>query len=430
MTLVWYGFSRTPLDGAVVLRTAARWFSGQGLAEFEFWGSLGMEGGGAVQSVGGRFVTMPGEDLFEAALAVGAGWDFGDWDGFFGDGGLPGEELSDLGSPFVGGGAEPAVVADTLEAAGQGVLEEAANELVAGESEGFLLAAFAADVGDGDVASVVREDAFGAEGALADVAGEVAYGGVSFADVADVGVPAEPPDFGCNGFVEDGVGLAHGPLHEGAHAGGEGFDWEEVFGVFWALPFAFGAEAAEGDEVVDVGVVFELAGPGVEDAEQAEGGSKVALVAGEVLEGLGAAMKEEAVAEFLVGAEGAAEFGGDGEGDEGVSDGEEFALLFFGPELGVLVTALGAEAVVAAVVGEVGFAAVAAAVDGAAHRGGCGSRGWPAQPCGGCAGFCTRGYASRPASDWRSIVGSRHSRSKYEVFLSLWAVGLLVVLGR
>ena len=44
--------------------------------------------------------------------------------------------------------------------------------------------------------------------------------------------------------------------------------------------------------------------------------------------------------------------------------------MFLSPELGVLVTALGAESVVAAVVGEVGFTTVAAAVEGAAHGGG------------------------------------------------------------
>ena len=71
-----------------------------------------------------------------------------------------------------------------------------------------------------------------------------------------------------------------------------------------------------------------------------------------------------------MGAEGAAEFGGDCEGDEGVGYGEEFAFLFLGPELGIVVAALGAEAVVAAVVAEVGLAAVAATVDGAAHGGG------------------------------------------------------------
>ena len=38
---------------------------------------------------GWRFVAMPGENLLELALAVGAARDFGGGDGFFGDRGFP-----------------------------------------------------------------------------------------------------------------------------------------------------------------------------------------------------------------------------------------------------------------------------------------------------------------------------------------------------
>ena len=165
----------------------------------------------------GPQVSGPPRAWFFGGVWRGSG--FGAGDGLGENGRLPGEELADVGAAFVGGGAEPAVVADALEAGWEGVLEETAYEFVAGKAEGFLLAALAAGVGDGEVAAIIGEDACGTEGTLADVAGEVADGGVSFADVTNVGVPAESPDFWVDGFVEGGVGLAQGALHEGAHAG-------------------------------------------------------------------------------------------------------------------------------------------------------------------------------------------------------------------
>ena len=59
--------------------TAVRWIAaplifGRGLAFCGMWGSLGMECGGAEDAEGLRFVSMPGEDLLEMALAVGETW--------------------------------------------------------------------------------------------------------------------------------------------------------------------------------------------------------------------------------------------------------------------------------------------------------------------------------------------------------------------
>ena len=51
-----------------------RGLAGRGLAFFGMWGSLGMECGGAEDAEGLRFVSMPGEDLLEMALAVGETW--------------------------------------------------------------------------------------------------------------------------------------------------------------------------------------------------------------------------------------------------------------------------------------------------------------------------------------------------------------------
>ncbi len=103
---------------------------------------------------------------------------------------------------------------------------------------------------------------------------------------------------------------------------------EEVFGIPGSRPAAGGGDAALGDDVVDVWVVFHLAGPGVEDAGHAELGTEVFAHARYFLERGGAGFEEEAVAEFLAGSEGASQGFGYGEGDQAVGDvGEEFLFL-------------------------------------------------------------------------------------------------------
>lgn len=101
--------------------------------------------------------------------------------------------------------------------------------------------------------------------------------------------------------------------------------------------------------------------------------------------------------------------------------------MFLSPELGVLVTALGAEAVVAAVVGEVGFTTVAAAVEGAAHGGGAAVEEGPRSLAMAARDLVSMSMRLDTASVWQSIVGSRYSRAKYGVFLSSSAA---VFLGR
>ena len=134
-----------------------------------------------------------------------------------------------------------------------------------------------------------------------------------------------------------------------------------------------GVEGDGGNDDVDVGMVLDLASPGVEDGGEVEDEAIVfEFGAGDVAEGLGTGFEEEAVEDFwLMKAEGAELFWYR-KSDHEVRDSQESGFLFDGPLLLVSCSALGAVTVVTAVVGVVFFSAggVGALVEAAAELGG------------------------------------------------------------
>ena len=112
---------------------------------------------------------------------------------------------------------------------------------------------------------------------------------------------------------------------------------------------------------MDVGVVLELSSPGVQDAGAACE-SSFEFAGDDVFESCGALLEHEVVELFGVLAAEAPEFGGNGEGHHEVVGWQEAVFLLPAPELLFEGPALGATAVIAAVVGEVfsmaGWAAV------------------------------------------------------------------------
>jgi hypothetical protein len=132
---------------------------------------------------------------------------------------------------------------------------------------------------------------------------------------------------GCQGAVELGVHLLEGDLQAVLEAPGEGgpVDEEVWFGRVFegAGPLVVGDA---GDDDVDVGVVLELARPGVQDAGEAAPSSRGAELGLEhVLEGAGALFQEEVVEFFGVASAGGAEGFWDGEGDQEVGAALELA---------------------------------------------------------------------------------------------------------
>ncbi len=80
----------------------------------------------------------------------------------------------------------------------------------------------------------------------------------------------------CEFLKEFGVLVFEGGVDATAEAGCEGLVVDEEFVFGWMVEgVVFGMEGDAGDDEVDVGMVLDLAAPGVEDAGEAKAGSLV-----------------------------------------------------------------------------------------------------------------------------------------------------------
>ena len=118
--------------------------------------------------------------------------------------------------------------------------------------------------------------------------------------------------------------------------------------------------AAPGDQAVDVRVVEQLLGPGVQDGEHADRRSDMASVAGEFDDAVRSGLHQEGVAVTLVGAQRVAEFLRHGHGDVEIARRQHLALASVEPSLGLSAMTFGATPVLAGMIREdLGVASVA-----------------------------------------------------------------------
>ena len=104
------------------------------------------------------------------------------------------------------------------------------------------------------------------------------------------------PGLGPGGPGEGQVGTAL--LERGsqlaAHELGQGLDRDEK-GLARRVPVvAVSGDAATGDQAVNVGVIDELLGPGVQDSEHADHAADMAWIAGELDDGVGGGLHQKA----------------------------------------------------------------------------------------------------------------------------------------
>jgi hypothetical protein len=168
--------------------------------------------------------------------------------------------------PLGGGrGAQKAEVGDALEATRQDVLEEAVEEAFGREAH-RAGAVLVIAIGKGDRLAVVGEDALGAEGGAKDVSGEVFQGAFTGADGLNIGHPIEGLGGAGDLEVELRVVLPQRLPEASAEAQRQhGLGGGEAGRAFRADPAqTFGREALAGHHAMDVGMVAQVAGPGLE----------------------------------------------------------------------------------------------------------------------------------------------------------------------
>jgi hypothetical protein len=312
--------------------------------------------------------------------------------------------------------AEQAVVADAMEARRQDVLEEAVDEVGAGQRHALLglggvrvLDAVVA-VAEGDPAAVDRLDAVVGDGDAVDVAAQVAdqrlgvgEGGLDVdhpvllvellhqalpggivVEVGLVGRPVgvatevEPPGLAGARLVEvEGTALGRAALgaerlevleEHGAEDPPQSAVGEEEVLRRRHEAAAVALEAAAGDDAVDVRVQVHGLAPGVQNGDDAEVG--VPLLAGEGLEGLGGGAHEGGIdLGGMVAGQGMEQVG-QGEDDVEVLDGQQLQLAGVDPCGALGGPTLGTVAVAATVVADLEVPALVALIDVGTERGG------------------------------------------------------------
>ena len=112
-----------------------------------------------------------------------------------------------------------------------------------------------------------------------------------------------------------------------------------------------------------MGMIGELACPGMQDAHQPNLATHKARIMGELLGGLCGSPKQQIVNELLVLAGKLAEFSGEGEGQQEVWNGQQQFPLQLEPFFSLFVLALGAMAIAAGVVAVTSFVTSWAVID-------------------------------------------------------------------
>ena len=94
---------------------------------------------------------------------------------------------------------------------------------------------------------------------------------------------------------------------------------------------AIGRDAAAGDRAVDMRVVVEPLGPGVEHGHDADGAADIARITGELDDRRGGGAHQQAVGVALMAAHHVAQFGRHGDGDMEVMGRQHFGAAGFEP---------------------------------------------------------------------------------------------------
>lgn len=159
-------------------------------------------------------------------------------------------------------------------------MEEATDELCGSHFIGLELVSGRLFIGESDVAVLQLTEAVVADSDAKDVRGEILEGWFAGAYGFGMHDPVFAPDARLG--LSKQVGLLELITKLGAKDPGKRFDGDQK--VFTgSAPAAVNSEAAAGDEVVDVGVIEELAGPGMKHTDHTEAGADEARVLGQLL---------------------------------------------------------------------------------------------------------------------------------------------------
>ena len=237
----------------------------------------------------------------------------GRWDWRVGGG--RGELSAQCSEMLTKGRTEKAIVTYLDETFGQDVLQETLDELVGGQRAEFGLARVGL-VTERDLVVLDLDDTPVAEGDAKDVRGKILERGAAIADRFAMNDPVLLPHRG--GDVRKAIRLAQGVTELGAKEFRERLDRQQELFSRRVPRCVIVGQAARGDEIMHVGMVRQVACPGVQDADQAECAADETRIMRQLLRGFRRSAKEGRVHKFLVTACEGAELAGQGEGEHKV----------------------------------------------------------------------------------------------------------------
>ena len=201
--------------------------------------------------------------------------------------------MADLGQTMALAGAKEAIVADFLEALGQDVLQETVDELLGGEGAGFPVVGGVLPVAESDLSVLKFEEALVGESDAEDIRSQILERCLAGADGLTVDNPLLPPDLGWNLLQQ--LCLFQGRSKLGSKETGEGFDMDKegIVGAQPGLPLS--RQPAAGDKVMNVGMVSQVAGPGLQDAQETKLTADKAGVVGQLLQGRRRGLKQPVI---------------------------------------------------------------------------------------------------------------------------------------
>ena len=160
-----------------------------------------------------------------------------------------------------------------------------------------------------------------ANGNAVDVGSQVFESSLPIADWHAMGNPVSSPDFWGDVCIESRS--AQGALEGSAEQFGEGFHGQEKVFACRQPGISIIAYPAAGYQIVDMGMVEQVAGPGMHHTYHSNLPAHKSWIPGQFLGCLGRSAEEQAVDQLLVTAGDLAQFGGKREGQQEVRDGQE-----------------------------------------------------------------------------------------------------------
>jgi len=234
-------------------------------------------------------------------------------------------------------------VAGAPEALGQDMLEQQPEEGGAGERSRFAAASFAVAVAKGDLAVVAGEDVLFLEHAPVQIAAQIDQSLFPGADVLAVHdpLPGMGPRQGHSGLGKSCKQLGSVHLRQCLVV-------EQIALAGLGAPqFFVGVDGGGRHHTMDVGVIVQAAGMGMEHRHGAGRALKLLVVAAEGQQRLPGALHQQAIERLWMGQGQGAKFRRQGEGQQEVRAGHQRFPLPFQPLLALVVLAVGTQPVAA-----------------------------------------------------------------------------------